>query len=215
MDRSTDKELAPQMEQQVAEPYKEIEMPLSRVLVEMEMAGIRIDVRVLERMSLEMGTQLEDLTRRICEIADCEFNINSPRQLGEILFDKLNLPRPRKLRKSGQYSTAVEILEELAAQHELPRLVLEYRQLSKFKSTYIDVIPRLIDPKIGTSAHLFSSGCSINRAALQQQSQPPKHPRARRPWPEDSGSVRSGRRMVVRCGRLFTGGTAYSGPPIQ
>jgi DNA polymerase-1 len=149
-------ELAPQVEQQVARPYIEIEMPLSAVLVDMELAGIRIDVSVLERMSVEMGTQLDDLTRRICEIADCEFNINSPRQLGEILFDKLNLPRPRKLRKSGQYSTAVEILEELAAQHELPRLVLEYRQLSKFKSTYIDVIPKLIDPKtqrLHTSFH--------------------------------------------------------------
>jgi len=150
------KELAPQVEQQVAAPYKEIELPLSHVLVEMERAGIRIDVNVLEKMSSEMGAQLDDLTRRICEIADCEFNINSPRQLGEILFDKLNLPRPRKLRKSGQYSTAVEILEELAAQHELPRLVLEYRQLAKFKSTYIDVIPKLIDPESGrlhTSFH--------------------------------------------------------------
>ena len=129
---------------------------LSAVLVDMELAGLKIDVRVLERMSGEMGAQLDDLTRRICEIADCEFNINSPRQLGEILFDKLNLPRPRKLRKSGQYSTAVEILEELAEQHELPQLVLEYRQLSKFKSTYIDVIPKLIDPKTGrlhTSFH--------------------------------------------------------------
>ena len=103
-----------------------------------------------------MGAQLDDLTRKICEIADCDFNINSPRQLGEILFDKLNLPRPRKLRKSGQYSTAVEILEELAAEHELPRLVLEYRQLSKFTSTYVDVIPKLIDPKtqrLHTSFH--------------------------------------------------------------
>src|SRR5436305_7120133 len=100
--------------------------------------------------------QLEEPTRPICEIADYEFNINSPRQLGEILFDKLNLPRPRKLRKSGQYSTAVEILEELAAQHELPKLVLEYRQLAKFKSTYIDVIPKLIDPlapRLHTSFH--------------------------------------------------------------
>jgi len=107
-------------------------------------------------MSRDMGAQLEDLTRRICEVADCDFNINSPRQLGEILFDKLNLPRPRKLRKSGQYSTAVEILEELAGEHELPRLVLEYRQLSKFKSTYIDVIPKLIDPntqRLHTSFH--------------------------------------------------------------
>ena len=150
------KDLSPKVEAEVARPYQEIELPLAPVLVEMELTGLRIDVGVLERMSQEMGTQLEDLTRRICEIADCEFNINSPRQLGEILFDKLNLPRPRKLRKSGQYSTAVEILEELAVQHELPRLVLEYRQLAKFKSTYVDVIPKLIDPKTGrlhTSFH--------------------------------------------------------------
>src|SRR6267142_1850479 len=150
------KELEAKTQQEVERPYREIELPLSAVLVEMELAGLRIDVSVLERMSQEMGTQLDDLTRRICEIANCEFNINSPRQLGEILFDKLNLPRPRKLRKSGQYSTAVEILEELAVQHELPRLVLEYRQLSKFKSTYIDVIPKLMDPKTGrlhTSFH--------------------------------------------------------------
>lgn len=150
------KELESRVEQESAKPYHDIELPLSAVLVDMEMAGIRIDVSVLERMSEEMGAQLDELTKRICQIADCEFNINSPRQLGEILFDKLNLPRPRKLRKSGQYSTAVEILEELAEQHELPRLVLEYRQLSKFKSTYIDVIPKLIDPASGrlhTSFH--------------------------------------------------------------
>jgi DNA polymerase-1 len=149
-------ELEPRTKQEVAGPYDDIELPLSAVLVDMELAGLKIDVRVLDIMSREMGTQLDELTRRICELADCEFNINSPRQLGEILFDKLNLPRPRKLRKSGQYSTAVEILEELAQQHELPKLVLEYRQLSKFKSTYIDVIPKLIDPKTGrlhTSFH--------------------------------------------------------------
>src|SRR5207245_1966672 len=144
------------VDQEVSRAYHEIELPLSSVLVNMELAGLRIDVSVLERMSQEMGTQLEDLTRRICQIADCEFNINSPRQLGEILFDKLNLPRPRKLRKSGQYSTAVEILEELEPKRELPRVVLEYRQLDKFKATYIDVIPKLIDPRtkrLHTSFH--------------------------------------------------------------
>lgn len=149
-------ELSPKVEQEVLRPYSEIELPLSRVLGEMEMEGLRIDVSVLEKMSREMAVQLDDLTQRISGIANCEFNINSPRQLGEILFDKLNLPRPRKLRKSGQYSTAVEVLEELAEQHELPRLVLEYRQLAKFKSTYVDVIPKLIDPKTGrlhTSFH--------------------------------------------------------------
>ena len=155
IDRLT-KELQPRLEQEVDRPYHEIELPLSPVLAEMESVGIKVDVSVLERMSREIGGQLDELTRQICEIADCDFNINSPRQLGEILFDKLNLPRPRKLRKSGQYSTAVEILEELAEQHELPRLVLEYRQLSKFKSTYIDVIPNLIDKntrRLHTSFH--------------------------------------------------------------
>jgi len=150
------KELAPRVEQETSEPYHDIELPLSPVLVEVEQAGLKIDVAVLERMSHEMGTQLDDLTRRIYSMADCEFNINSPRQLGEILFDKLNLPRPRKLRNSKQYSTAAEVLEELAEKHELPRVVLEYRQLSKFKSTYIDVIPNLIDPRSGrlhTSFH--------------------------------------------------------------
>src|SRR5438094_8903059 len=122
----------------------QIELPLLPVLVDMELAGLRIDVDVLERMSREMGAQLDDLTRKICEIADCDFNINSPRQLGEILFDRLNLPRPRKLRKSGQYSTAVESVEELAEQHELAGLELEYRQLSKFNLTYIDLILQLL-----------------------------------------------------------------------
>jgi DNA polymerase-1 len=140
-------ELHPKTEQEVAEAYRELEVPLAPVLVDMERTGIAIDVPLLEKMSVEMTAQLEDLTKRICAIADCEFNINSPRQLGEVLFDKLNLPRPRKLRKSGQYSTAVEILEELAENYELPRLVLEYRQLAKFKSTYVDVIPKLIDPR--------------------------------------------------------------------
>jgi DNA polymerase-1 len=127
--------------------YRDIEMPLASVLFEMEQCGIAIDTTILDQMSAEMLVQMEDLTRRINALAGCEFNLNSPRQLGEVLFDKLNLPRPRKLRKSGQYSTAVEVLEELAETYELPKLVLEYRQLAKFKSTYVDVIPHLIDPQ--------------------------------------------------------------------
>lgn len=143
------RELDPKVRQDVPVAYREIELPLAPVLAGMECYGIRVDVSVLERMSIEMGRELDGLTRRICEIAGSDFNINSPRQLGEILFEKLNLPKPRKLRKSGQYSTAVEVLEELAEKYELPRLVLDYRQLAKFKSTYVDVIPKLIDPGTG------------------------------------------------------------------
>jgi DNA polymerase I len=141
-----DEKLKAQVETETGRAYRELEIPLASVLADMEIAGIRLDVSVLNRMSVEMGAMLESLTKNICEVAGCDFNINSPRQLGEILFDKLNLPRPRKLKKSGQYSTAVEVLEELAKDYELPRLVLEFRQLSKLKSTYIDTLPTLMDP---------------------------------------------------------------------
>ena len=139
-------ELAPRVRQELARVYEEIELPLSPVLADLEETGVRVDVGVLETMSEEMAEALDGLTGRIHGLAGCEFNINSPRQLGEVLFDRLELPRSRKLRKSGQYSTAVEVLEELAEHYELPRLVLEYRQLAKFKSTYVDVIPQMVDP---------------------------------------------------------------------
>jgi DNA polymerase I len=127
--------------------YQEVELPLAGVLAEMEYQGIRVDLEVLQKLSEEMNLQITSLTRQIHQLAGEEFNINSPRQLGEILFEKLNLPAPKKLKKSGQYSTSVEILEQLAAQYELPRLMLEYRQLTKLKSTYVDALPRLIHPR--------------------------------------------------------------------
>jgi DNA polymerase-1 len=142
-------ELGPQVEHDASRVYHDIELPLASVLVDVERTGIGIDTAVLDRMSSEMSGQMDELTRRIYDAAGCAFNINSPRQLGEILFDKLNLPRSKKLRKSGQYSTAVEVLEELAEQYDLPRLVLEFRQLAKFKSTYVDAMPKLIDPADG------------------------------------------------------------------
>jgi DNA polymerase-1 len=141
--------LKPKVEEQVRDVYDEIELPLVPILAGMEQTGIAIDPEVLKKMSTEMGKQIEDLTRQIFIAAECEFNLNSPRQLGEVLFEKLNLPQPKKLKKSGQYSTAVEILEELAKSYELPRLILEYRQLAKLKSTYVDAIPEVIDPKTG------------------------------------------------------------------
>ena len=141
--------LRAQVDEQVRDVYEQIELPLIPVLANMERTGISIDASVLKKMSAEMATQIEDLTRRIYEEAGCEFNLNSPRQLGEVLFEKLNLPHKSKLKKSGQYSTAVEVLEELAESYPLPRMILEYRQLAKFKSTYVDVIPELIDAKTG------------------------------------------------------------------
>ena len=139
----------PNVEKETEHVYRHIDLPLCAVLAGIEQAGIAINTSVLERMSSEMGTQLDDLTKRIYAGAGCEFNLNSPKQLGEVLFEKMNLPQPKKLKKSRQYSTAVEVLEELAESYELPKLILEYRQFSKFKSTYVDAIPPLINPATG------------------------------------------------------------------
>jgi DNA polymerase-1 len=129
--------------------YREVELPLVEVLAEMEGHGVIIDPQVLGQLSKEMEVQIDRLTKRIYELAGVEFNMNSPKQLGEILFDKLNLPAPKKLKKSGQYSTSVEILEQLSTNYELPRQMLEYRQLAKLKSGYVDALPKLVNPRTG------------------------------------------------------------------
>ena len=142
-------DLRPKIRQDLEDLYTRIEVPLVPVLAAMEEVGILLDVPVLESMSETIGAEIEGLTAAIYELAGEVFNINSPKQLGVILFEKLNLPPARKLRKSGQYSTAVEVLEQLAESYELPRLILEYRQRAKFKSTYVDVLPKLIDSDRG------------------------------------------------------------------
>ena len=140
--------LQPQLESSgLEEAYRQIDLPLVEVLAELEWNGIRVDSAVLRKMSEDFERTAESLTRRIYEVAGTEFNLNSPKQLGEILFDRLNLPTPRRLRKSGQYSTSVEVLEHLAKDYEVPRLMLEYRRIAKLKSGYVDALPRLVDPR--------------------------------------------------------------------
>ena len=129
--------------------YEEIDLPLTPVLADMERAGIKVDRETLRKMSSEMETRLNELTARIYQAAGMEFNINSPKQLGEILFEKLNLPLRKKTRKTGGYSTDQSVLEELAETYELPRRILEYRHVAKLKSTYVDAIPALIRPQTG------------------------------------------------------------------
>ncbi len=129
--------------------YDEIELPLVPVLADMERQGIKVDPAILKGLSTTMESQLTALTRKIFEVAGVEFNINSPKQLGEILFEKLNLPASKKTRKTGGYSTDQTVLEELAESYEIPRLILEYRQVSKLKSTYVDSLPLLISPNTG------------------------------------------------------------------
>lgn len=129
--------------------YEEMELSLFPVLADMERIGVKIDRGMLQRMSGVMEGQLAELTGRIYEAAGTEFNINSTKQLGEILFEKLNLPTLKKTRKTRGYSTDQAVLEELAVSYEIPRLILEYRQVAKLKSTYVDALPALIHPKTG------------------------------------------------------------------
>jgi DNA polymerase I len=124
--------------------YEEIDEPLVPVLARMEDAGVKIDLATLEQMSTELQREAAAKARDIYERCGVEFNINSPKQLGDVLFNKLALPIPVKYGKGKKISTAVDVLEGLAAEHEVPRLVLDYRQLTKLKSTYVDALPALI-----------------------------------------------------------------------
>jgi len=124
--------------------YEEIDAPLVPVLARMEDAGVKIDPAALGQMSVKLQREAEAKARDIYERCGVEFNINSPKQLGDVLFNKLALPMPSKYGKGKKISTAVDVLEGLAADHEVPRLVLEYRQLTKLKSTYVDALPALI-----------------------------------------------------------------------
>ena len=129
--------------------YEEIDLPLVQVLARMEHAGVKIDRKVLEEMSSRLEREVEAKAREIYEQSGSQFNINSPKQLGDMLFNKMNLPKPVKYGKGKTISTAVDVLEQLALTHDIARLVLEYRQLSKLKSTYVDALPALLNPATG------------------------------------------------------------------
>lgn len=144
------RKLEPMVEEMgAAKLLHEIELPLSRVLAVMERNGVKIDVKMLEKMSKEMASDIEDVVHDIYTLAGHEFNINSPSQLGEILFKELQLKPVRKTAKTSAYSTDVNVLTELAKIHDLPKRVLDYRHLQKLKSTYVDTLPALVNPETG------------------------------------------------------------------
>jgi DNA polymerase-1 len=129
--------------------YQEVDLPLVPVLARMEQAGVKIDTAALAKMSSELEREIKTKARDIFEVSGSEFNISSPRQLGDVLFNKLNLPKPFKYGKGRAISTAVDVLEGLAEEHPIARMVLDYRQLTKLKSTYVDTLPALINPATG------------------------------------------------------------------
>ncbi len=144
--------------------YDEIDLPLAAVLARMEETGIRIEPAQLKVLSGRMDTDLQRLSGEIYELAGKTFNINSPQQLGKVLFEDMRLPIPVKYGKGKTISTAADVLETLAVEHEVARKVLEYRQLSKLKGTYVDSLPLLIDPVTGRVHTTFNqSGAATGR----------------------------------------------------
>jgi len=149
--------LGPAIDERGLRPiYRDVELPLAGVLARMEETGIRIDPAELKRLSAALESDIARLTGEIHNLAGRNFNIASPQQLGKVLFDELKLPAPVRYGKGKTVSTAADVLEELAAGHEIVRKVLEYRQLTKLKGTYVDALPELIDARTGrlhTSFH--------------------------------------------------------------
>jgi DNA polymerase-1 len=147
-------QLAPLLEEQLTKEeltgvYRTLELPLVPVLVAIERAGVRIDSAALLAQSQRVEQELTRLMKQVYEKAGSEFNIGSPKQLSEVLFDRLGLPVLKRTGTSRAPSTAVEVLEELALTHDLPRLILDWRAMSKLKGTYIDALPQLVNPATG------------------------------------------------------------------
>ena len=135
--------------------YEEIDHPLLPVLVTMEARGIRVDAEILRVMSKEMEGALDEARGQIHALAGTSFNVDSPKQLREVLFDRMGLRPLKKTAKSGVASTDASTLEQLADQHEIARSILEYRELAKLKGTYVDALPRLVNPETGRVHTVF------------------------------------------------------------
>ena len=131
------------------ELFQNIEMPLLKVLGKMELEGINLDVKMLQKFSGELEDEIKELEQKIFSISGEEFNIASPKQMGEILFDKMQISEKAKRTKSGQYSTSEETLSNLKGDHPIIDLILEYRGLQKLLSTYVNALPLLIDENSG------------------------------------------------------------------
>ncbi|MBN2199396.1 MAG: DNA polymerase I [Candidatus Aminicenantes bacterium] len=129
--------------------YRDLERPLIEVLADMERHGVRLDPRALKALDRELAADMDGLRKKIFESAGVEFNLNSPRQLGQVLFEKLNLPSGRRTKITKGYSTSFDVLQDLAPLSEVARYALEYRQLAKLKSGYAEKLPGLINPRTG------------------------------------------------------------------
>jgi DNA polymerase-1 len=157
--------LRPQIDaQELRSVYRDIDLRLAPVLARMEMNGIRIDHAALAELSTRLSERIDKIAQEICDMAGHPFNINSPQQLGKVLFEEMGLPAPVKWGKGKVVSTAADVLEALAPGYPIARLVLDYRQLAKLKGTYIDALPGLIRPETGRLHTTFNqTGAATGR----------------------------------------------------
>ena len=174
--------------------YEELELPLAPVLASMEEAGIAIDSDELRVVGDRVDTAAEQLRKHIFDFAGEEFNIGSPQQLGKVLFGKLNIPGGKKT-KTG-FATGVEVLQGLARDYPICALVLEWREVTKLKNTYVDVIPQLVDAKGRAPAHRVQPNRDGDGPPLVHQPQSAKHSGARRAWTPDSPRLRRKERRL-------------------
>ncbi len=196
--------------------FTDVELPLAAVLADMEETGIAIDLAALRTMGREFADQLERLETECYTLAGREFNLNSPNQLREVLFNELKLPtKGLKKTKSG-FSTDVDVLTKLAASHELPRKLLEYRTIAKLKSTYTDALHAAVNPNSGRLHTSFHQALTATGRLEFQRSQSAKHPahgppegrRIRRAFVAEPG-------CVLPLGGLFPNRAAHSGPSVR
>jgi DNA polymerase-1 len=152
--------LSPQLQGSLAEVYRDIEMPVREVLFKMERNGVLIDSNKLSRQSHELGLRLNEIEKQAFELAGQPFNLASPKQLQEILFDKLGIPSKKKT-ATGARSTDEEVLQELALDYPLPKLLLEHRGMAKLKSTYTDKLPQMVNAKTGRVHTSYSQAVAV------------------------------------------------------
>ena len=182
--------------------YEEIDLPLVPVLLGMEKVGVRIDLGVLEQMADRLAADMQRVGEEIFSLAGQRFNINSPKQLGDVLFNKMGLPRPLKYGKGKVISTAQDVLEELAAHNDVPRLVLEYRQLTKLKSNYADSLPLLADSE-GRVHTTFNQVGTATGTAVVDESEPAEYSDSDGAGAGDSRGVYCCAGMRIAVGGLF------------
>ncbi len=197
----------------LARLYQEIEQPLVPVLLDMEHYGVLVDAQMLKRQSHELSRSLVELEKRAHAAAAQPFNLESPKQLQEVLFGKLGLPVKRKT-PTGQPSTAEDVLEELADEFELPRIILEYRGLAKLRSTYTDKLPEQINPRTGPRPHVLSPGRRGDRTPVLDRPEPAEHPDPHGGRPPHPAGVRGAAGPCPDCGGLLADRTAHHGAPL-